>query len=392
MRVGVDVSCWSNKRGFGRFTRELLKSLLAIDQENEYWFFIDRQTAAGAEFPEKAHVVVINTSISQTLAASASGRRSLKDLWAMTRCVWSYDLDLFFFPAIYSYFPILNRTKIIGTIHDMTPKNIPHEIFPDMKLRFYWSLKERLAAWQSDLILTVSEFSKREIMKYYGLAESRVKTVTEGPNSLFKPLSRDDRLKECLHGFQLDPEDNFLLYVGGISPHKNLQMLIKVYSELTADPSLSRLKLVIVGDYTGDPFHSDYPDLYRLVRELRLNDRVVFTGYVRDEDLVYLYNASSLLVFPSLGEGFGLPAVEAMACGTPVAASQAGSLPEILGDAGKFFNPHKPEQTYDVIKAVLSDRALRALMSQKGLQRVSQFTWHKAAEDLLRIFENLSNT
>lgn len=392
MRIGVDASCWSNRRGFGRFTREILKALLAMDRENEYLFFLDRETASAHQFPEKARLVVIDTSVSPTRAASASGRRSLRDLSAMTRSAWSCELDLFFFPAVYSYFPVLNRLKIISTFHDMTPKQVPDEIFPEKRLRFYWNMKERLAVWQSHLIVTVSQYSKQEIMRFYNLAESRIATITEGPNTVFQVLSPDDRSREVLRGFRLEPKESFLLYVGGISPHKNLKTLVQAYKDIIEEPVFAGLKLILVGDYKGDSFHSDYPALRDMVRDLHLDGKMLFTGYVRDEDLVYLYNAASLLVFPSLGEGFGLPAAEAMACGTPVAASRVGSLPEILGEAGAFFDPRNPVEMRETIKEVLRDDARRETMRREGLKRVNRFTWAKAAGDLLVIFENLLNS
>jgi glycosyltransferase involved in cell wall biosynthesis len=391
MRIGVDASCWANTRGFGRFTREILKALLAMDGGNEYLFFLDRETASAHQFPEKARLAIIDTSVSPTRAASASGRRSLRDLWAMTRGVWSFELDLFFFPAVYSFFPVLNRLKIISTIHDMTPKRVPDEIFPEKRLRFYWNMKERVAVWQSHLIVTVSEYSRQEIVHFYNLGESRIATITEGPNSVFQLLLPDDRSMEVLHRFGLEPGERFLLYVGGISPHKNLKTLVRTFKEIIQEPGLAGLKLILVGDYKVDSFHSDFPALRDLVQELHLDGKVVFTGYVPDEDLVYLYNAASLFVFPSLAEGFGLPAVEAMACGTPVAASNLGSLPEVLGEAGRFFDPADPSEMRRVIMEVLSDRDLREDMRRKGLERAKRFSWESAARDLLGIFEKLVN-
>ena len=116
MQIGVDACCWSNKRGFGRLTRELLKALIAIDQKNDYWFFVDSDNASINEFPKGVNVAAASTLVSPMEAASASGRRSLRDLWAMSRQVMKHDLDLFFFPTVYSYFPIFNRTKIVLTI------------------------------------------------------------------------------------------------------------------------------------------------------------------------------------------------------------------------------------------------------------------------------------
>jgi glycosyltransferase involved in cell wall biosynthesis len=391
MRIGVDACCWSNKRGFGRFTRELLKSLVTIDNENDYLFFADKDTASANGFPDGVKIVEASTKISPIKAASAYGRRSFRDLWAMSREVLRYKLDLFFFPAVYSYYPIINSTKIIVTIHDMTTERYPKEIFPNKKLMLFWKLKQYLAVRQAHLILAVSQYSKEEITKFCGVPESHVSVVSEAANSTFRVLPPDAQMAPVLRRYGLNPSKRFLLYVGGISPHKNLKTLVEAYFELMKNPLFSDVKLVLVGDYKTDSFHSDYPALQQLVNDLQLDRKVIFTGYIEDSDLAYLYNAASLLVFPSLQEGFGLPALEAMACGTPVAASNAGSLPEILGDAGCLFDPLSQEEMLGVIRRVLSAYDLRREMSFKGLERARQFSWNKSAEDLLTIFDNLVN-
>ena len=189
MRIGIDACCWSNKRGFGRFTRELLNALIAIEDGNDYFFFLDKDTASSNVFSERVHLVSAPTRVSPTEAASANGRRSLKDLWVMSREAWKHDLDLFFFPAVYSYYPILNRTKIVVTIHDMIPKLHPQKVFPNKKLRIFWTLKEYFAVRQADLILTVSENSKQEITKFYNFPASRICTISEGPKTVFQNFS-----------------------------------------------------------------------------------------------------------------------------------------------------------------------------------------------------------
>jgi glycosyltransferase involved in cell wall biosynthesis len=369
----------------------LLKALIVIDNENDYRFFVDKDTALENVFPEGVNLVVVPTSVSPTQAASDSGRRSFRDLWAMTREVRRHDLDLFFFPAVYSYYPILNRTTIIITIHDMIPELHPEAVFPNRKLRLFWRMKRRLAIRQANLILTVSDNSKREIVNLCNVAESKVNVISEAANSAFRVLPQDSDMSTMLKHFDLDTEDRFLLYVGGISPHKNLRLLVNVYSELLEDPGYSDMKLVLVGDYKGDSFYSDYSVLTNQINKLNIENKVIFTGYVEDKDLAYLYNAASLLVFPSLQEGFGLPAVEAMVCGCPVAASNLGSLPEIVSDAGLLFDPYSKEEVLAVIKQVLSDDDLRNEMRLRGLERAKQFSWEKAAKDLLTIFDNLVN-
>jgi glycosyltransferase involved in cell wall biosynthesis len=390
MKIGVDATCWGNKRGFGRFTRELLENIISIDKSNEYLFFVDGDTSDIETIPSKVEKIVVNTTVSPIEAASANGRRSLRDLLAMSREVLRHKTDILFFPAVYSYFPVFNRTKIIVTIHDMIADHNPELIFPNLKSKIFWKLKQNAAVRQSDLILTVSDHSKKQIKEYFNLRDSHLRVINEGARSIFRVLHSDSGTTEMLNSFGLNDADKFLLYVGGISPHKNLNSLINAFKRICMNSNLSKTKLVLVGDYKDDPFFSAYPSLKKQVAEFGLEKRVIFTGFVSDEDLVRFYNAATLLVFPSLEEGFGLPAVEAMACGTPVAASNCSSLPEVVGEAGRFFKPLDEKNMADVINEILSDESLRAEMKSRSLVRSKNFAWKKAAQDTIKIFEEVA--
>lgn len=385
MRIGVDASCWSNKRGFGRFTRELLESLLEVDGSNEYLFFIDSHSPELDDMPRRAKKVVARTEFSQVKAAASDGRRSISDLWAMSREVFKHKIDLFFFPAVYSYFPIFNRTKIVLTLHDVIAEHHPELIFPNKKYKLFWDIKNKLAIRQADIVATVSEHSKAEIIDQFKLPPSRLRIISEASRPVFKVLSRDNGFVDTLANYGLHPHQRFLLYVGGISPHKNLNTLVDAF-RLIVGRQGAGIKLVLVGDFKDDPFFSAYPDLRDQIRTCGLENSVVFTGYIPDEDLAYLYNAAAMLVFPSLEEGFGLPALEAMSCGTPVAASSTGSLPEVIGSAGRFFDPKSASDMADVITNVLADEVTRARMKREGLERSRTFGWKRAAEDALAIF------
>lgn len=389
MKIGVDATCWGNKRGFGRFTRELLEAVLEIDDSNDYLFFTDGNTKDGEQIPSRAETVAVQTETSPIKAAAADGRRSLKDLLAMSRAVLRHKVDVFFFPAVYSYFPVFNRTKIIVTVHDMIADHNPKLVFPNTKSKIFWKLKQNAAVRQADLILTVSEFSKKQITDYFKLPSSRLRVINEAARPIFKVLPKNGAMSDALGRFQLKPEDRFLLYVGGISPHKNLDTLIKAFDRIAADPKNSDIKLVLVGDYKDDPFFSAYPSLKEQIGELGLEDKVIFTGFISDDDLVLFYNAATALIFPSLEEGFGLPAMEAMACGTPVAASDSSSLPEVLGEAGRFFNPLDADNMAAVIGQILISNEVRKAMSAIGLERAREFVWTKAARDTLAIFDEL---
>ncbi|HEX2640155.1 MAG TPA: glycosyltransferase family 1 protein [Pyrinomonadaceae bacterium] len=389
MKIGVDATCWGNKRGYGRFTRELFEELLALDDQNQYLFFVDQKTARECSFPAAVETVIVETNQAPAEAASADGSRSMRDILAMSRGVLRHKLDIFFFPAVYSYFPIFNRTKVIVTLHDLIADNHPELIFPNPRARLFWKVKQDLAVRQASLIATVSEHSRMEIKRFFGLPDDRLRVIPEAARPIFHKIEHNDRSDSVSAKYGVGPSERFLLYVGGISPHKNLSTLIEAFAILETDQP--DMKLVLVGDYKDDPFLSAYPRLKREVEEYRLGAKVIFTGYVPDEDLVYLYNLATLLVFPSFDEGFGLPAIEAMSCGTPVAASDRGSLPELLGDAGTYFDPGDARDLAAKVCAALSDQSKLDTMHHRGLKRSENFRWHNAARETLAIFDELGH-
>ena len=302
----------------------------------------------------------------------------------MNRAVAKVSVDLFFFPAIYSYFPISNKTKIVLTIHDMIPAMFSESVFPNQKLAFFWNLKERAALWQADRIITVSNYSKEQIAIHRKINRSKIDTVSEAPGKEFEKLPPDPSV---LAQYKIKTGEPYLLVVGGISPHKNLRALVKVFCRLKE--IFPDLKLVLAGDYEKDSFFSDFQEITELAKNLRIVDHIVFTGYIPDLQLAQLYSSATLFVFPSLQEGFGLPAVEAMACGAPIVASRAGSLPEIIGDAGEFFDPSDLQGMFDLIAELLRDEPRRSALAQKGLERAKQFDWKMAAEQAIKIFEKM---
>lgn len=387
MRIGIDVTCWINGRGFGRFARELITALVRRGEGHEYVFLADRQTVERAKLPTGPRVAVGKTSVAAAEAAAADGRRSLGDMWAMRRLAQGENLDLVFFPAVYSYFPVGGTFPVLVTFHDVIAETLPHLIFHNRRSRFFWNLKCRHAARRSQRVITVSQASKQGLMEVFGLPEERLRVITEGPSEVFRGF-RPDAVAEAQarqrHGIGV--KERFLLYVGGISPHKNLGTLIEAFSRMASEPAARDVRLVLVGDYRGDVFRTCYEELTGLAQARGVSGRVHFPGFVPDGDLAHLYHAAEAFVFPSYLEGFGLPAVEAMACGAAVVASERGSLPEVVGDAGVYFDPQDAEGLAAALRRVLSDDGLRKEMRAKSLRRAPEFTWEKAAAQLQQVF------
>ncbi len=388
MRLGVDATGWSNKRGYGRFTRGLLHAVVALDRKNSYVLFVDSDEQL-FELPRGVEVVSVPTRVPAVQAASARGRRSLRDLWMIGWMVAQQRLDAVFFPSVYTFFPIPSRVPKLVTIHDTFPEMFPQLVFPTRAAQFFWKSKVFLSRLQADLILTVSEYSRRCLTQYLGISPARTRVVEEAGDPVFQPLVEPD-CNGLMRRYGMAACDPFVLYVGGFSPHKNLSMLIEVFQTLLADARLRNLRLVLVGDYTGDSFYSCYPELREKVAAAGLDDRVVFTGFVPDSELVYLLNLARVVVLPSFAEGFGLPAIEAAACGTPVVATTASPLPELLGAGGLYVSPTDRPGLLAALTRVLTDRELHRRMSKAALQAARRLTWENSARRLLSIFEEVA--
>jgi glycosyltransferase involved in cell wall biosynthesis len=383
MRIGIDGSCLANRRGFGRFARETLAALARTPSGHEFVVFVDRpsESVSTAHIPAGIERVVVDVGEAPSRAASAAGRRRVRDMLAMGRAVARAKVDLVYFPASYSFFPVWNVRYVVVTMHDTLPLAHPELVFPSWKGRVSWALKEHAAVRWADSILTVSHAARRDLLAWFRLPEERVRVMTEGPDAAFRPLPAGPESDAALARHGIAPGTRYVLYVGGLSPHKNLPRLIEAFA--LADPGAVRL--ILVGDL-GDVFHTHVPELRAAVARLGLGDRVHLPGFVPDDDLVYLYNRAYALAQPSLMEGFGLPPVEAMACGVPVLYSRAGSLPEVVDDAGLDFDPTDVAAMAGALGRLLGDPALRECLARLALRRARRFTWDASARALLDCF------
>jgi glycosyltransferase involved in cell wall biosynthesis len=387
MRIGVDASCWQNNRGYGRHARALLSELARLDEGNHYTFFLD-STERIETLPSRIEPRIARASSPAAVAAASDGRRSIRDLLRMSRAMSDSRFDLLLFPTIYSYAPVFSRARKIVLIHDVIAETYPQLTLPRRASRFFWELKTALGRRQADAIVTVSEYSRRGIARHFKLPPERIFVVGEAADPVFRVLD-NARITHRLGALGINAHDRYVVYVGGFGPHKNLERLVSVFSRLAAQPAFEDVRLVMVGEYKKEVFHSYFGTIRRQVEELGVADRVVFTGFLPDDELVVLLNLATALVLPSLIEGFGLPAVEAAACGCPVIATTESPLPELLGEGGIFINPLAAEELEAALKRVLESAELREKMRTNGLVAAGRLTWEAAARQMMNIIHRI---
>ena len=381
MRIGVDATSRQNNRGYGRHARALLNALIRLDCENRYTLFVD-SVDAGDKLPPEAEVRLVKANAPTAVATAANGHRSVMDMLRMSRAMSDSRFDLLLFPTVYSYVPVFSRAKKIVMIHDIIAETYPQLTLPSFASRMFWKGKVALGRWQADAIVTVSDYSRQGILDHFKTSPDRVFIVGEASDPVFRVLP-DPQPSERLLNLGINETDRTVVYVGGFSPHKNLESLVAAFAKVVEQPSFSDVKLVMVGEYQKEVFHSCYAGIKQLTAELGIASRVVFTGYLPDEELVVLLNLASVLVLPSLIEGFGLPAVEAAACGCPVIATTASPLPGLLGEGGIFINPSNQEELDVALTRILESETLRQQMRAAGLAAAAKLTWDAAARQMI---------
>ncbi len=376
MRIGIDGGCWGNRRGYGRFLHEILNALADTGSDHEYTVLLDRASYEACPLPEPFQPLVVETRQSVAEAATAGSSRSIGDLARMNRAVARLKPDLLFFPSVYSFFPVFGRFPVIVCIHDTIPERDPKLHFDSWKQSLAWRVKVSLAIARAARVVTVSEYSKRCLSEFLGVSGDKVRIVSEAASPDFQPRPpAGDR-------------NPYLLYVGGFSPHKNLFRLVRAFAALR--PQSGNLQLILAGDYSRDTFKGSYPELRQLVEQLALGDAVSFPGYVTDEELRGLYSGAAAVVLPSMDEGFGLPALEAMACGAPVVVSRGNAMEEVVGGAGLLIDPEDEAGMTATLTRVLVEPGLAGELRAKAVRRAADFSWDRSARQLLAVFEEQS--
>lgn len=387
MRIVVDGGSWNNQRGFGRFTRELVRALVAHGR-HQYTLVVDAQ-AAEATLPSGLQVIRAPLRHDPARAAAADGYRGPGDLWRMSRTLASTPGDLLFFPTTYTYVPVLTSRPIVSSVHDTIAERYPSLIFTSARARLFWTLKTRAALAQSARIVTVSNHASRRVQETHGVSDRRLRAINEAPAAVFRPVDDATAIAGLFGRLGLAPGARVIAYVGGLGPHKNLERVMAAFGAVLRDPGMSDAVLVLVGQHATDVFHSE-EGVLRSKAASACGQHVLFAGPLDDDDLVLFLNGARALILASLDEGFGLPAVEAAACGTPVIATASSAMPEVLGDAALYVDPLSEASIAAALRQALTDTTLRDRVGQVASQRARAMTWQRAAETLERVFDELA--
>jgi len=364
VRIGIDARKLHDF-GIGTYIRNLLRQLARLDRTTEFVVLCRPEDREGlASLGENFRAV-----------SESAGNYSVAEQVRVPLALRRERVTLFHAP--HYVLPPLVRCKSVVTIHDCIHLMFP-QYLPSRAALAYARTAIALAARRATRIITVSESSKRDIVRLVEVRPEKIDVIYNAYDERFGVEPREEDVVRVRERFQLN--DEFVLYAGNVKPHKNLERLIQAF-DLVRQRGLHHLKLVIIGDEV-----SRYASLRRAVHRHQLHKYVRFLGYLPEETLAVMYRLAGVFVFPSLYEGFGLPPLEAMASGTPVVTSNVSSLPEVAGDAALLVDPYDPGAIADGIYRVLSDEGVRRDMRRRGLERARQFSWETSVRRIRDIY------
>jgi glycosyltransferase involved in cell wall biosynthesis len=377
MHIGIDAHAIGAQQGGNEtYIRNLIKSLAEVDGENRYTIYLANARAAALWRDGFANQFK-NFTI-----------RLLPPPTPLVRVPVFLAYELLKRPVdvlhVQYTAPPFCRVPVIVTIHDLAFEHLP-ETFT-RRGSFQLKLTVRRTAKKAARIATVSEFSRQDLIRTYHLPPEKVTVTYNGIESHFTPQPKSPgESAEIRQRFGIARD--FLLAVGSLQPRKNLVRLIRAYAKLRNENENFTRQLVVVGRKL---WLTD--EIFAEVKKQRWADDVILTGYVADEDLPALYRSASAFVYPSLFEGFGLPPLEAMACGAPVVTSDTSSLPEVTGDAALLIDPRDEQSLVNALIEVVNNQPLRARLREKGIAQAGKFTWREAAEKTLRLYREACNS
>ena len=369
MNIGIDgrAAKWYRGTGIGTYTYQLISNINNIDNINEYLLFLPQNT--GLELNNNFSIKPIEESTNSNFWDEVNAPNILNNT----------DIDLYHVPQNgVGLTENINCLKTI-TLHDIIPLRMP-ETVSDRYLNIFNNQLPKIIE-NCDGIITVSEFSKLDIANEFNFPLEKIFVTPLAANSTYKPLDKQVCIDYIKNKYNI--YSPFLLYIGGFSTRKNVREIIlsfkKIYKSLNKD-----YKLVLCGSVRDEG-----AKLQELCKELFIDDKIIFTGFIPDYDLPYFYNASELFIYPSLYEGFGLPPLEAMSCATPVIASNLTSIPEVTENNAVLINPNNTDELASAILYLLNSPDLLLKYGQMGYKHSLNFNWQNTATSTLKAYESI---
>jgi glycosyltransferase involved in cell wall biosynthesis len=367
MRIGIDARLvYYSKAGIGQYILRLVEALAALKAEEDEFVLLQSR---------KDHTQIVDDHNFSRVSLWTPSHHRLEQT-ALRFEIGRLRLDLLHSPDFIP--PFRRNCESVITIHDLAFLLYPHFLTKE-SARYYGQIDQ--AVRRTDHIIAVSESTRQDTIKLLGVPERKITVIHEAANPIYRRIDADEARRHVVKTYGLD--QRYILFVSTIEPRKNLPGLLQAYRKLLDDYKCPE-RLVLAG---SPGWLSE--EVYQMVETLRLDDHVRFLGRVPSEHLVYLYNAAQLLVHPSFYEGFGLPPLEAMTCGTPAIVSNVSALPEVVGDAALLIDPHDIEGLTVAMWRALTDEDLRASLIAKGFKRAQMFSWERAAQETLDVYRRV---
>jgi glycosyltransferase involved in cell wall biosynthesis len=377
MKVLIDCTqITRNKAGVGAYALNLITELLQRQSSDLQILLLVQDDDPDFAFPqEHAQIIRVPAKFFRYLPL-----RFVLEQFYIPRLTRKHKVDVLH--SLHYSFPLLRtRARKIITVHDMTSFVMP-EVHNRIKA-YYFRFFLRAGSWLANGLIFVSNSTSEDWTRYFPKKSSLTFVIPHGKASIFRPDLSTEKINTVLQKYSLT--EPYLLYVGTIEPRKNLTRLVKAFAQLA--PSFPQYRLVLAGMMGWK-----YTDLFDSIQSLDIQSRVIFTGFIAEEDKPYLISGSQLFVYPSLYEGFGMPVLEAMACGTPTLTSNTSSLSEVAGEGALLIEPTSVEDIASGLRRLLTNVSLRDSIRQKALQQASLFDWGHAADMTIHAYWTVAHS
>lgn len=380
MLIGIDARfALRKRRGVGKYSLNLIKYLSEIDNDNKYILYTNREDVEGV--------------------ISKCGNFQIKNIGSWNYLIWEQiilplqakkdKIDILHCTANTAPMVLFGNLKLVSTIHDVSYLK-PYSIMPKSSYlyqrlgRMYRKVIVPQSLRRVSAVITVSEFAKKDILAHFSfLSEENIFITYESMSEVFEVTDKEQA--KAFVKLRYGITGNYILNVGGRDPQKNTAFLVEGFLELKKNKKFSE-RLVIVGF-----LNYEKTDFYKDLNNSEFKNEVFFIEFASEGDLVQLYNGAEIFIFPSLYESFGMPPLEAMACGVPVIASNTGAIPEIVGEAAILINPKNKEELKATLSRLLEDQGMRQEMIRRGFERIKKFSWLKMATETLSVYAKLKN-